>query len=58
MKIQSNRDHPTANIMKDCWHNTYATYQQDRETFYTKIKTILDAINVADVSQVPLETVP
>ena len=43
--------------MKDCWHNTYATYEPDRETFYTKIKKILDAINVADVSEVPLETV-
>ena len=58
VKIQSDRDHPTANIMKDCWQNTYATYQPDRDTFYTKAKKVLDAINVADVPQVPLETAP
>ena len=57
-KIQSDRDHPTANIMKDCWQNIYATYQPDRETFYTKVKKVLDAISVADVPQVPLETAP
>ena len=38
--------------------NAYATYKPDRETFYTKVKKILDAINVADVPQVPLETAP
>ena len=29
-----------------------------RKTFYTKVKNVLDAINVADVPQVPLETTP
>ena len=42
--------------MKDCWQNTYVTYQPDREPFYTKIKKVLDAINVADIPEVPLET--
>ena len=32
--------------MKDCWQNAYATYKPDRETFYTKVKKVLDAINV------------
>ena len=44
--------------MKDCWQNAYATYKPDRETFYTKVRKVLDAINVADVPQVPLETAP
>ena len=44
--------------MKDCWQNTYARYQQDREPFYTKDKNVLDAINVADVRQVPFEKAP
>ena len=44
--------------MKDCWQNTYATYKPDRETFYTKVKKVLDAINVTDVPQVPTETAP
>ena len=42
----------------DCWQNACATYKPDRETIYTLVKTILDAINVADVPQVPLETAP
>ena len=58
VKIQSDRDHLTANIMKDCWQNIYVRYQPDTETFYTKVKKVLDAINVADVPQVPLETAP
>ena len=44
--------------MKDCQQNTYATYKPDRDTFYTKVKKVLDAINVANVPQVPLETAP
>ena len=32
--------------------------QDGQRTFYTKIKKVLDAINVADVSQVPLKTAP
>ena len=44
--------------MKDCWQNTYATYKPVRETFYTKVKKVLDAINVADVPPVSLETAP
>ena len=38
--------------------NIYATYQPDREPFYTKVKKVLDAINVADVPQAPLEAAP
>ena len=44
--------------MKDCWLNTNAMYQLDRELFYTKVKEVIDAINIADVSQVSLETAP
>ena len=44
--------------MTNCWQNTYATYKPDRETFYTKVKKVFDAINVADVSQVPTEIAP
>ena len=61
VKIQSDRVHPTASIMKYGWQNIYATYQPDREPFDTKVKkalNALDAINVADVPQVPLETAP
>ena len=56
VKIQSGRDHSTAIFMKDCWQNIYATYQPDKEPFCTKVKKVLDAINIADVPQVPLET--
>ena len=58
VKIQSDRDYLTTSIMKDCWQNTNAMYQLDREPFYTKVKEVLDAINVADVPEVPLETAP
>ena len=58
VKIQSERDHPTTSIMKDCWKNTNAMYQLNREPFYTKVKEVLDVIKFADVSEVPLETAP
>ena len=44
--------------MKDCWQNIYATYQLDREPFYTNVKKVLNAINVAEIPQVQLETAP
>ena len=59
VKIQSERDHPTTSIRRTAGRTpTYATYTPDRETFYTKIKKVLDAINVADVPQVPTERAP
>ena len=27
----------------DCWRNVYATYQPDREPFYTKVVKILES---------------
>ena len=57
-KIQSVRYHPMASIIKDCWQNIYVTYLLDREPFYMKVKKVLDAISVADVPQVLLETAP
>ena len=45
-----------ASIMKDILKNIYAMYQPDRELFYKKVKNVLDAINIADISQVLLET--
>ena len=49
IKFQSDRDHPTACIIKDVWPNSDATYPPDREPFYIKCQEGLDDINVADV---------
>ena len=45
-------------MMKDCRQNIYATYRPDREPYYTKVKKVLEAINVVDVPQVQLEAAP
>ena len=36
--IQIDRDHPTVSITKDCWQNTYATYQIGQRSFLHESK--------------------
>ena len=49
---------PDDEYHEDCWQNIYSTYQPDREPFYTKVHKVLDAVNLADIPYVPLETAP
>ena len=53
LKVKSIQDHPSAQILEDCWQFHYANYPAGREPFGVKVNNILKETIIDDVPSAP-----
>jgi len=52
IKITIDKDHPTRNILEDCWQNHYGRYPEDQQPFSAKVENLTE--NLAEITIGPV----